>query len=252
MKYKPGTFILVPNLHHLDGKPSEMQVIYMWLCSFADSEGMCFPARTTLARISGCNIKTVDKYLLRLEEEGFITKTQRNIKGKKELMSNLYQLLLMKDRVEVAPKTVLGSTKNGATPSTENGAVTISNINYNHLTVVEEGEEMKTASRSIKEKLISDVYALWIDMAAEELGLSKKEVEKSKLLYSISSACSREEWTITDFKGLFKHFFADTAMAFDKKLSYSICLSSVYMAKYKLSKKGKVKSGASISGDLAL
>jgi hypothetical protein len=119
--------------------------------------------------------------------------------------------------------------------------------------VEEKKEEMKFTSRSKKEQLISDVFNLWINMASKSLDLDKQEVEKSKLLYSVSSACTRESaWTTDDFKGLFRHFFDDKEMSYEKKLSYSLCLSSVYVSRYKLSKKGKAKSGASISGDLRL
>lgn len=145
MKYKKGTFIVVPNQQALAGKPSELQAIYIWLCSYADKDGRCFPARRTLAKNAGCNIKTLDKYLNMLIDEGFIAKETRKIAGSEENLSNSYQLLLVdydaivnggstENGTIVYQKRNTPSTKNGATPSTENGAVTKSNNNSIHLT----------------------------------------------------------------------------------------------------------------------
>lgn len=134
MKYKPGTFVLVPNLPELGGKPSEMQVIYMWLCNYANKDGTCFPSRRTIAKESGCNIKTVDKYIQQLVDDGFIEKTNRGIDGSKQKLSNIYTMLLFEvgdteNGTTLTPKTVQGG-------SPENGAVTISNNNNTNITKV--------------------------------------------------------------------------------------------------------------------
>jgi GntR family transcriptional regulator len=256
MKYKPGTFILVPNLQHLAEKPAEMQIIYIWLNTFADKDGKCFPSRTTIARLSGIGLRTVDKYLTKLEEDGFVTKTERSSKTGSQT-SNLYQLHLLKDGVQ----DLLGGSVKNDIPPVSKTAHELYPINNTQLTkeadastVVETNkEDMKFTSRSTKEVLISDVYKLWISMASAALGMPDKDIEKKKLMYSISSAISREEeWKIADFKDLFKYFFADEAMKFENKLSYAICLSSTYVAKYKLAKKGKAKSTAFVSGDIRL
>lgn len=145
MKYKKGTFVVVPNLDLLEGKPSEYQVIYMWLCNFADKDGNCFPGRKTLARLAGCNIKTVDKYIKLLIEDGFIAKESRRAAGSSQKLSNFYTLLLIEDEAlkiiaendlkdqvsevqEMHPdyikKGARGGVKNGTIGSTENGAGT--------------------------------------------------------------------------------------------------------------------------------
>lgn len=101
-------------------------------------------------------------------------------------------------------------------------------------------------------KYIGAVAGIWKDMAASALDIPKKDVEDSKLFISISNVYKREKWDTDDFKALFKYFFADEGMKRENKLSYGICLSQTYIAKYKLSKKGKPKTGASLSGDIKL
>jgi hypothetical protein len=96
------------------------------------------------------------------------------------------------------------------------------------------------------------VAGIWKDMASSALDIPKKDVEDSKLFISISNVYKREKWDMSDFKALFKYFLADEGMKQENKLAYSICLSQTYIAKYKLSKKGKAKTGASVSGDLRL
>lgn len=122
MKYKKGTFIVIPNKDNLKGKPCEMQTLYFWLCCFANDEGQCFPSRPTLGKV--CNfssLKTVDKYLDMLIADGFIGKTKRKRKGSKSYISNLYQV-----RVLNAPPSV----DDDPTPSVSDVPITISNINY--------------------------------------------------------------------------------------------------------------------------
>ena len=153
MQYKKGTFIIIPNKEQLKGFPSEMQTIYMWLCNYADENGQCFPSRNRLAKESGCNVRTVDKYLKILIENGFISKDNRGVKGSKQKLSNLYTLLLVDQDIpmnliypERSVAEVRGQVKpyvqKGATveqeillPSVENNAVTQSN-ELTHLTIL--------------------------------------------------------------------------------------------------------------------
>lgn len=123
MKYKKGTFVVVPNLDELRGKQSEMQSIYLWICQHADSEGICFPKKATLSRESGCSHNTVDKYLKKLVEDGFLEIKQRKTKEGKNT-SNEYQLLIMGRGIEDSGSSIPPNT----------GSQTISSINYTHLT----------------------------------------------------------------------------------------------------------------------
>lgn len=143
MKYKKGTFVVVPNKEYLSGKPSELQTIFFWLCDHADEEGVCFPSRRTLARESGCGLKTVDKYLTQLEQGGFIEKTYRFKPGSAENDSNLYQIMVveaMDNCFDVAQETLHPSIQNATPGGVEKGAVTIPSINSNQGTIVPDDE----------------------------------------------------------------------------------------------------------------
>ena len=43
------------------------KVIYSVLCGFADSEGKCYPSRSTIAKRAGCSVKSVDRAIKDLE-----------------------------------------------------------------------------------------------------------------------------------------------------------------------------------------
>ena len=132
MKYKKGTFVVVPNTDYLMGKPQAQQLLFFWLCYHADEDGRCFPSRGKLAKEMGCTNKTVDNYIKVLEEDGVIEKTVRRKEGTKENKSNLYQILQV-ENVETLP-----SETTDPTPSEPSDPVTIPNTNYTHLTILPE------------------------------------------------------------------------------------------------------------------
>lgn len=125
MKYKKGTFTVVPNLQYLAGKPPEMQTVFFWVCSYANDDGKCFPSRSALASKAGMSIRTVDKYMEQLVELGILTKTPRLKKGTIENTSNLYQIMLP----DSSP-----SENDSTTPSASLIPVTIPSINNTNLT----------------------------------------------------------------------------------------------------------------------
>lgn len=92
MRYEKGSFITIPNKHVLKGGDSVVQVVYMWICSFADERGICFPSRTTLAKNSGCSVRTVDRAIEMLCDAELLNKVQRR-DGTKNL-TNVYQIMI--------------------------------------------------------------------------------------------------------------------------------------------------------------
>lgn len=126
--YKKGDFFHVPNKNILSGKPSELQCIYFWIISYSDDSGTCFPSRKTLAKNTGTNIKTVDKYIKELEQLGLIRKETRiNELGGKT--SNMYYTDFVDE--DTTPCTDLGAThipKTVQPPYTKIGALTQSNL----------------------------------------------------------------------------------------------------------------------------
>lgn len=93
MKYAQGSFITVPSKETLRGLDPMAQTLYMWLCSYANETGTCFPSRNTLANDVGCSDKSIDRMLTLLLEKGLVVK-QRQIK-EDAYTSNLYTVLVV-------------------------------------------------------------------------------------------------------------------------------------------------------------
>lgn len=105
MKYKPGTFVTVPNKEFLRGRSPYLQAVYFWLCSRQDSKsGTCYPSWTTIAREAGTSKRSVAKYIDELIELGILRK-QRRVDEHGDLTSNLYQII---DRGGVLPARPVG------------------------------------------------------------------------------------------------------------------------------------------------
>lgn len=151
MKYKKGTFVIVPNKDRLRGKPTEYQCIFFWLCAYSNENGTCFPSRTKLASDCGITDRTIDKYIDMLISDGLIEKKKRKNKETNEYTSNLYQILFYNG---VAKVVTPPSETNHPTPSEPNIPITVSNTNYTNLTnkqpevVFSFEEEMKKLSKS--------------------------------------------------------------------------------------------------------
>jgi len=111
MKYKKGEFITIPNVNQLNSISATAQALFLWLCNYADEEGVCFPSRTTLSNNLNCSVRTVDSHLTELVKAGFLQKEERYFDNKQT--SNKYQILLMEGckkqhspRAEFAPTPV--------------------------------------------------------------------------------------------------------------------------------------------------
>lgn len=84
------------------GLPMATQLVWVWLCSYADGFGQCWPSRERIRKDIGAKSKrTVDAHLKKLEVMGWIEKTARYKENKKQ--SNLYQLNLVGGGASIAP-----------------------------------------------------------------------------------------------------------------------------------------------------
>jgi hypothetical protein len=199
VKYKKGTFVVVPNLDELKGKPSEMQAIYLWICQHADSDGMCFPKKATLSREAGCSHNTVDKYLKQLVKDEFLEIKQRKTKEGKNT-SNEYQLLILGR----------GDVNSGSGIPPNNGSQTISNINSTHLTTITE---------DIKE----DKVTLPL-VRADGVSTGKTPADRllylySKLYYSTYHSSYKPNW------GRDKKILADMLSSYSEvQVAYMLCV----------------------------
>lgn len=108
MKYEKGTFITVPNRHVLSGLDPQTQVLYVWLCSYADENGVCFPSISRLSRDCGMSRDTVLRRFDVLESNGLVHKEHRYKNNEKT--SNQYQLLLVGSSCERLPQSHTATT----------------------------------------------------------------------------------------------------------------------------------------------
>lgn len=110
MKYQKGTFIIVPNKEALRGMNVHMQAVFLWLCSYADENGVCFPSRKRLAKDIKCSLRTIDWTIHRLQAANLIESIKRkdpNNPGKN--LTNLYQIMIPGVDGEVAQDMHEGS-----------------------------------------------------------------------------------------------------------------------------------------------
>lgn len=189
MKYKKGTFVVIPNLDKLDGLKTEAQVLFMWICSYANDDGTCYPSRKSLSNKCGFTVKTVDKYMTVLIENGLISKTIRKKENSNENISNLYQVELPDTLPSVLESTYPRESE-GGTGSHPNDPVTIPNINYTNLTILEDnkvilpihrGKTPVTRLMSIYGTLFNHVYGF---NSKSNFGLNGKLLKDLLLTYS--------------------------------------------------------------------
>src|SRR4051812_28796547 len=93
MKYEKGTFTTIPNKEALRGLDPQSQVLFMWLCSYADDGGVCFPSIARLAKDCGVERRTIERRLKLLCDRGLLSLQQRYTE--KGQTSNFYQIQLI-------------------------------------------------------------------------------------------------------------------------------------------------------------
>ncbi|MER0170328.1 MAG: helix-turn-helix domain-containing protein [Nitrosomonas sp.] len=101
MKYEKGNFITVPNKSELKKLDAHSQVLFMWLCSFTDEKGQCYPSVNRLAECCGLSRKTIIDRVKILIDRGFLTKIPRFADNAQQ--SNLYQIHLLPSANDTPP-----------------------------------------------------------------------------------------------------------------------------------------------------
>lgn len=100
MKYERGSFITVPSKEVLRELHPTAQCLYMWLCSYANETGNCYPSRSTLASDVGVSVRTIDTAMEVLVAAGLVRK-QTRFKGN-EQTTNLYEVLVVEGSADSA------------------------------------------------------------------------------------------------------------------------------------------------------
>lgn len=105
MRYEKGNFITVPNKSELKKLDAQSQVLFMWLCSFTDEKGQCYPSVKRLAECCGLSRKTIIERVKILIDKGFLTKSYRFSDNTQQ--SNLYQIHLLPSVPSTPPSVKL-------------------------------------------------------------------------------------------------------------------------------------------------
>lgn len=93
MEFQKGTFIIVPNKHRMSELSSSTQLIWVWLCAYANEDGECYPSRTTLSKNINKDVRTVDRSIKELLLKGWMKKKPQYRNSAQT--SNLYILWLL-------------------------------------------------------------------------------------------------------------------------------------------------------------
>jgi len=112
MKYQKGSFVILPNRYALRTLSTGALSIYVHLCDFSDSNGLCWPSRSTLSNRIDMHPNSVDRYINELIEKGLISKSGR-VRHDGSRSTNEYQLCLVP-----SPPIVRGITTHSEGPLT--------------------------------------------------------------------------------------------------------------------------------------
>lgn len=96
------------------------------------------------------------------------------------------------------------------------------------------------------------VGLLWQKMAASELDMRPDEIVMKNIYYPIRETYNRERFTKDQYVSLFKYFFADKEIKPESKMSFDLCLSQKYVAKFKLSQRSKMVSQSSLAEEIRI
>jgi DNA-binding Lrp family transcriptional regulator len=266
MRYRKGTFITVPNKDFLIGLDPQSQVLYMWLQSFANDNGECYPAIDTLADCCGMSRDTVIRRLEKLTEMGLITKQNQYIDNKQT--TNLYTLELV-DRGSTQQPTgshtathggsreqhrtqsigtqsniYINSTKENKSTKVDSGNNLTSADNYSAgLRVVptheETGEPLRERKPKSKQQFGNSTMRMVRRFTAkvEEMAGVAPPVS-NKQFFTVQNAAKKHELDEDAFVDLFDFFFNDN-LSLEQKASLQLVCSDNYITKWKINRKNR-------------
>ena len=129
--------------------------------------------------------------------------------------------------------------------------ITKQSMQYHYDDDVREIRKKKTKISKEKNNFLISIGMLWVKLATEHFGIKKEEVPIKNIYYPIRALWEREKWDYDDFKNLFKYFFS-SSLKEDDKISFDLCMSEKYVAKYKISVKTKPVTNVSASNEVPL
>lgn len=127
---------------------------------------------------------------------------------------------------------------------------------HTYTPIDESGNPIKMKSNTkinqTENRELIEVGMLWQSLCSKSLQIPKEEVIMQKIYFPIRSTYNREKFTKEQFKELFEYFFSDRDIKLESKLSFDLCLSQKYVAKWKMKNKHKVITNVSMSNEIKL
>ena len=125
--FDKGTFILVPDKEALRGRPPLEQLVAIWIGDYGLTDA--FPSRKTIARDCGVSVKSIDRAIAKLEQDGILIKRKRKNSNGGDT-SNSYSRVMGGGNMSLGSdkNDTGGSDKNDTGGSDKNDTLTTPNI----------------------------------------------------------------------------------------------------------------------------
>lgn len=190
--------------------------------------------------------------------KNFIKHQSVNPKVKKGIEIGLLQAPKeLLDRLCIGYDSLSHSNSNSNSNTNRGLSLKEEQIMYNYENVDESGNPIKkkrigAISKEENNFLISMGF-MWKDMVAEYLKIPKEDIVLLNIYYPLRSVYDKEKWKKEDFKELFTYFLKDK-IPDESKISFDLCLSQKYVAKFKLKKqlKSRPKTLSQMSDEIKL
>lgn len=204
--YEKGDFTVVPNIKILKGKKPSVISVYLFICTYANEKGECFPSRARLMKDTEQSKNTVDRAIKELELLELLEKVVRVKDGVKQ--TNLYRLLL---------NTEGGVGSQMGLPSPHKEDIELYPINYNNSSKEELGakapdspskpeapeleEKPNTPPTLSKDQKVKEVYKVFDEQGFDikMLWANKTQRTTAELLYD-TVGCSKIALSLEFYK----------------------------------------------------
>ena len=77
MYYKKWSFAVVPNIDKLSWKDALLQILYVWMCKYANEDGICYPSIHKLSTNCWLSRDTITRKIKDMEELGILVRERR-------------------------------------------------------------------------------------------------------------------------------------------------------------------------------
>lgn len=77
MYYEKWTFVVVPNIQQLEWRDPILQILYVWMCKYANEDGVCFPSINKLSSNCWVSRDTITRKIKDMEELGILLRERR-------------------------------------------------------------------------------------------------------------------------------------------------------------------------------